>query len=402
MLAQTYSDWELLLVDDGSRDGGTAIAHGYAERHPSRVRYLEHAGHVNLGMSAARNLGIEQARGEALAFLDADDLWLPDKLDRQVELLRGRPEADMVWGRTAYWFSWTGNPDDKQLDKVSVFPAGLGGLVSGGPLRAVCFQGAPPSNCASLFRTDFVRRIGAWESSFKGLFEDQVFWAKACTMGTAYIDDKCVARYRMHPESSCYSALREGTYHESRKRYLEWVRAYWRDLGIDPAEGPAVRLLEQEILRYRRPWRFRGKKVASRVVAAMRWYENLSKLIIRRLLGMVAPRGREGVGGTLTADPNPISVTNCHASHLPRGLTTLTRRADGPTEIRRGSSEGELVETASAGGAKSVRAWAQDGEEFYLLDVSVDVSDESRTPEQRTIDAVRIQVRLLGKLVAPW
>ena len=139
VLAQTYSDWELLLVDDGSSDAGTACARRYAHRDPDRIRYLEHPGHVNLGMSAARNLGIEQARGEAPAFLDADDVWLSDKLERQVELLRAHPEADMVWGRTEHWFSWTGNPDDKQLDNVPVFPAGLGGLVKGAPLRAVCF-----------------------------------------------------------------------------------------------------------------------------------------------------------------------------------------------------------------------------------------------------------------------
>ena len=198
--------------------------------------------------------------GEALAFLDADDAWLPDKLEQQVGLLRAHPEADMVWGRTRYWFGWTGNPDDKQLDNVAAFPEGLGGLVRGAALRAVCFQGAPPSNCASLFRTEFVRRIGGWESSFKGLFEDQVFWAKACTLGAAYIDDQCVARYRMHPDSSCYVALREGAYHDSRKRYLEWVEAYWRDLEIDPGanagDDPAARLLGRELRRYRRPWRF--------------------------------------------------------------------------------------------------------------------------------------------------
>ena len=402
VLAQTYSDWELLLVDDGSSDAGTACARRYADRDPDRIRYLEHPGHVNLGMSAARNLGIEQARGEAPAFLDADDVWLPDKLERQVELLRAHPEADMVWGRTGYWFSWTGNPDDKQLDNVSVFPAGLGGLVKGAPLRAVCFQGAPPSNCAVLFRADFVRRIGGWESSFKGLFEDQVFWAKACAVGAAYIDDKCVARYRMHPDSSCCVALRESTYHNSRKGYLEWVEAYWRDLEIDTGPNasadPAAGLLARELLRYRRPWRFWWREVMARVSAAMRRYKMRSALTIRRGLRGFSSSGGKGARARITADPNPVPVSDCHASHRPRRLTTLSWRSDARLELRRGSPDGELVDAGSPGSNKKVRVWAEDGAEFYLQQVS----DESDAPERRTVDTVRIRLRLLGKLVSPW
>ncbi len=58
IFAQTYDHWELLLVDDGSTDESSDIALRYAERHPEKVRYLEHAGHENRGMSVSRNLGI--------------------------------------------------------------------------------------------------------------------------------------------------------------------------------------------------------------------------------------------------------------------------------------------------------------------------------------------------------
>src|SRR5438128_12540181 len=75
VFAQTYDNWELLLVDDGSTDGSTAIARSYLERHPRRVRYLEHSEHANRGMSASRNIGSRYARGEYIAFLDADDVW---------------------------------------------------------------------------------------------------------------------------------------------------------------------------------------------------------------------------------------------------------------------------------------------------------------------------------------
>src|SRR3712207_4093497 len=98
VLAQRYDNWELLLVDDGSTDGSTQIALRYAERYPEKVRYLEHPGHENRGRSATRNVGTSYARGEHIGFLDADDVWLPHKLQQQVEILNSHPEAGMVYG----------------------------------------------------------------------------------------------------------------------------------------------------------------------------------------------------------------------------------------------------------------------------------------------------------------
>src|SRR4051812_33913704 len=69
---QTVDSWELLLVDDGSTDGSTEMALRYLAEDPARIRLLHHPGGVNRGMSASRNLGLREARGEFVTFLDAD------------------------------------------------------------------------------------------------------------------------------------------------------------------------------------------------------------------------------------------------------------------------------------------------------------------------------------------
>lgn len=83
-LAQTFSDWEMLIVDDCSRDGTCQVVQHASDR-DGRVRLLKHT--ANQGPAGARDTAIQEARGRFIAFLDSDDLWLPSKLERQLAFM---------------------------------------------------------------------------------------------------------------------------------------------------------------------------------------------------------------------------------------------------------------------------------------------------------------------------
>src|SRR5262245_27222824 len=93
VLAQTHRNVEVIVADDGSKDDTrSVIERTYG--HDARVRYVQQ---TNQGVSAARNCGLREARGEYIALLDSDDVWLPWKLEAQLRCLDALPKAGMVW-----------------------------------------------------------------------------------------------------------------------------------------------------------------------------------------------------------------------------------------------------------------------------------------------------------------
>jgi glycosyltransferase involved in cell wall biosynthesis len=93
VLAQTFSDFELFVVDDASNDETARVIQGFSD---SRITYIRHE--VNRGESESRNTGIRNARGEYIAYLDDDDEWVPEKLDKQVKVMDSSPpETGVVY-----------------------------------------------------------------------------------------------------------------------------------------------------------------------------------------------------------------------------------------------------------------------------------------------------------------
>jgi glycosyltransferase involved in cell wall biosynthesis len=241
VFAQTLESWELLLVNDGSTDASSGLALQYVTQHPKRLRYFEHEAHGNLGLPASRNVGLRDAKGEYVALLDADDVWLPHKLEEQSHLLDSHPEAAMVYGSSKYWYSWTGKPGDCAKDFLQSPNVPLNIIHDPPSLLRRLLLGSAASPCPSdlLFRRDAVLRLGGFEESFShnfNMYEDQAFLAKVCLHAKVFVAENYWDQYRLHPDSCCATTEREGRQSSVELFYLNWLERYLREQRVTDTE----------------------------------------------------------------------------------------------------------------------------------------------------------------------
>ena len=254
VVGQTYENWELLLVDDASTDDSASLAREHAARHSGRVRRLEHPGGVNRGVSASRNLGLRNARGEYVAFLDADDVWLPRKLEEQVAILERHRDVCMVYGGMQYWFSWTGRAEDAERDYEQIDMGVDEGLYRPPALVTALLEATAraPLPSDALVRTEVARDVGGFaEDRSFAVYEDRVFFVRVELAGPVYAAEKCWVRYRQHPASSSATIDRTHGRIKARTAYLRWFESHLAERGY--RGSPLWRMAREHSFPYRHP-----------------------------------------------------------------------------------------------------------------------------------------------------
>lgn len=181
VLRQTWQRLELIIVDDGSTDGTASLADRIAAE-DGRVRVVHKR---NGGISSARNAGLVSARGELLCFLDADDVFLPDKLERQVAFLELFGACDLVYS-------------DHYVADAELTPVLLDSRRPLAPIEELLSFRNWFAPLSPLLRSSLAARIGGFDEEL-AQSEDWDYWIRACQCGKLSYLPGPVGVYRTHP-----------------------------------------------------------------------------------------------------------------------------------------------------------------------------------------------------------
>ena len=228
VLSQTFSDWELLLVDDGSRDGSPALCDSYAAREP-RIRAFHKP---NGGVSSARNLGLEQAAGQCIAFLDADDAFEPAALET-LWYLREKAGADSA-GCAHFKVQANGQQQTELLLPAGIYEAAairekILWPLTGDRLRPPLFN---VFIWRFLFDAGILREHGI---TFEGAYlEDEIFLLEYFSHAKSLaVTEEPLYRYLMNPDSATHKYMKD--YMAVFSRFLERKTAIAERYGLAAA-----------------------------------------------------------------------------------------------------------------------------------------------------------------------
>jgi glycosyltransferase involved in cell wall biosynthesis len=233
VFAQTLSDWELIIVDDGSTDGTKEIIKSYQDR---RVRMLTHDGGSNRGACWSRIVGTEAARGEVIALLDQDDIWDDLYLEKHLSLWNSLAPSGvaMSYGPVRFWY-----PGAEQSEvRLSVIP--MAGVYAPGSLLAEWdesgFAKAPETPSAIFLRPDIYPHVRRWADVARGsIAEDQyLYWYVGARFPVA-VHEGAWLRYRRHEAST----LSQTTMRRTQRDHFDLYKALRNDL-IDVLPGHPV------------------------------------------------------------------------------------------------------------------------------------------------------------------
>ena len=100
VLAQTYTNWELIIVDDGSKDNSVSVIEKYCEKFPDKIFLYRHKNNQNMGLSETLQLGLKKAKGDYIAFLESDDYWSESHLEEKVAVVKNNPDVRFIFNST--------------------------------------------------------------------------------------------------------------------------------------------------------------------------------------------------------------------------------------------------------------------------------------------------------------
>lgn len=184
VFAQTFTDYEVIVINDGSPDDTALVLKPLAEA--GRIRYIEQE---NQGQGAARNRGLAEAQGQFIALLDDDDLWPSDKLEWQVNALRGCPEAGMVTGPADMMDAATG----LRLSRMPFYPE---------VTFEMLFEGNPiVSPGQTLVRADVMKRLNGLNADIWGA-DDWDLWFRVAKNSRIIMEDRTALFYQIHPNNA--------------------------------------------------------------------------------------------------------------------------------------------------------------------------------------------------------
>lgn len=196
VLNQTYQHWELILVDDGSTDGSYMKIEPYLK--DSRIKYIHQE---NQGQGKARNTGIKASKGDFIAFLDSDDLWVPEKLDLQISLF-DEQDIDLVYSN-AFIINSDGICSDIVMKTGS-----QAGIQAESDLLRNLIRGNifVPILTVLLKRESIINSLGFDESTDLKNAEDFDLWIRIASQGAKFLfEDRFLSYYRIHENQSTAS-----------------------------------------------------------------------------------------------------------------------------------------------------------------------------------------------------
>lgn len=188
VIAQTYTDWRIILVNDGSTDDTAVIADEFQKKLGDRMLVVTQA---NAGLPAARNAAIRNSSAELLAILDADDIWLPSRLAESVKAFESRPKVGLSYGLIT-WIDEAGN-------QLHTF-AGNPGKAEGKIARSIYLRKVDLPCPTMTFRRQCVEEVGFFDETMRST-EDRDMWLRIALRYEVAFIPKVIAYYRMSASS---------------------------------------------------------------------------------------------------------------------------------------------------------------------------------------------------------